>query len=147
MATLFPPLIILTILTFSSSGNAQVSGVTSSNDQAILYTSPSPPNGCPYSCLPPPTPTDCPPPSPPPSGPSINYPPPMGYYLPPDGYILPPPLYVHGPPPPNPILPYLPFYYKNPAPPPPSSDYSSAATHNVTRKLFLLFTLLFIWDQ
>ncbi|XP_055803623.1 extensin-like [Solanum dulcamara] len=136
------PLIILTILTFNSSANAQVSEVTSSN-QALLYASPPPPNGCPYSCLPPPTPTDCPPPS----GP-VNYPPPMGYYLPPGGDILPPPVYVYGPPPPNPILPYLPFYYKNPPP----SDYSSAASHNVTSKrmkskLFLLLTLLLVWCQ
>ncbi|XP_049384459.1 extensin-like [Solanum stenotomum] len=141
----FPPLIILTILTFSSSGNAQVSEVTTSN-QGVLYASPPPPNGCPYSCLPPPTPTDCPPPpsSPqlPPSGP-VNYPPPMGYYLPPGGDFLPPPMYVYGPPPPNPILPYLPFYYKNPP-----SDYSSAASdHNLTSKLLFLFTLLLIWSQ
>lgn len=149
------PLIILTILTLNSSADAQVSEVTSSN-QAVLYASPPPPNGCPYSCLPPPTPTDCPPPppspqlptpTPPPSGP-VNYPPPMGYYLPPGGDFLPPPVYVYGPPPPNPILPYLPFYYKNPPP----FDYSLAASHNVTSKrmkskLFLLFTLLLIWCQ
>ncbi|PHT56804.1 hypothetical protein CQW23_05290 [Capsicum baccatum] len=149
---LFPPLIVLTILTFSSSGNAQVSDV--------LYASPPPPNGCPYSCLPPPTPTDCPPPppspqpttptppSPPPSEP-VNYPAPVGYYLPPDGYFLPPPVYVNGPPPPNPILPYLPFYYKNPPPP---SDYSSVASHYATvkrmeSKLFVLLTFLLFWSQ
>lgn len=156
---LFPPLMILT-LTFSYSFGKAQSEVKSSNE-GILYASPPPPNECPYSCLPPPTPTDCPPPPPspqlptppaasppPPSGP-VYYPPPSGYHLPPGGYFFPPPVYEYGPPPPNPILPYLPFYYKNPPPP---SDYSSAASHygtikRMNSKLLILVTLFLGWFQ
>lgn len=83
---------------------------------------------CPYPCLPPPTSvTNCPPPPPstpnpptavypppPPSTPEYwNYPPPA-----PSGYWpfnpAPPYINIPAPPPPNPILPYFPWYYKTP---------------------------------
>ena len=67
-------------------------------------------NGCPYPpCL-------SPPPPPPPAT-SYSYPPPQ-YYSPPTGYLpyYPPPSYgtLYAPPPPDPILPYFPYYYKHP---------------------------------
>ncbi|CAL9073487.1 unnamed protein product [Musa textilis] len=76
---------------------------------------------CPYPCLPPPTSvTNCPPPPPAaPATPTAGYPPPPpstpGYwnYPPPSpqGYYP----YLSTPPPPNPILPWFPwYYYKSP---------------------------------
>ncbi|KAK9091699.1 hypothetical protein Sjap_024876 [Stephania japonica] len=107
---------------------------------------------CPYPCLPPPTmpvTTNCPPPpppspphatpSPPPPPSSGYYPPSSWYYPPPSGYLpyyYPPPAYVnfYAPPPPNPILPYFPFYFKQP---PPSPGYSSATHHRSTSVMLL----------
>ncbi|KAK1324686.1 hypothetical protein QJS10_CPA01g01372 [Acorus calamus] len=65
---------------------------------------------CPYPCLPtPPLP---------PSTPSLPTGIPGNYYAPPpppQGFINTPPFVnVPAPPPPDPILPYFPFYYKNP---------------------------------
>ncbi|CAK8577440.1 unnamed protein product [Lathyrus sativus] len=99
---------------------------------------------CPYPCYPPPlgsgtvTPTNptpsvsTVPPAPPQSG-VLSYPPPSGYYP-----YNPTPPYggnnngggggggVYGtPPPPDPILPYFPFYYKNPPNKPDDSPASS----------------------
>ncbi|KAL2485025.1 Uncharacterized protein Adt_29781 [Abeliophyllum distichum] len=103
----------------------------------ISYAPPLLPYECPYPCLPTPIATSScpPPPSPtlpspqtprPPSSGSTEYPPPprdvyFPFYPPPDYYFN-----YYGPPPPDPILPYFPFYYKNPLP----SDVSSAADVN-----------------
>ncbi|KAI3976148.1 hypothetical protein MKX01_004904 [Papaver californicum] len=120
----------------------------------------SPPE-CPYPCLPPPIPgtvSYSPPTRPvvvlPPTPPSSsgNYsstPPPPGFYYfsPPDGGFTanyPPPSFVYSnaPPPPNPILPYFPFYYK--FSPPPPGVFSAARLKRSTdaMSLSLIFVLL-----
>ncbi|KAJ8493008.1 hypothetical protein OPV22_014729 [Ensete ventricosum] len=95
----------------------------------------SPPE-CPYPCLPPPTSVanyPPPPPSeptwggyppPPPGTPSYNgyYPPPSGGYLP---YYSPPDYALPAPPPPNPIVPWFPFYYRSPSLPPSSASVTA----------------------
>ncbi|GAB4827966.1 hypothetical protein Ancab_034851 [Ancistrocladus abbreviatus] len=90
---------------------------------------------CPYPCLPPPlapslpAPTSLPPPitttsncPPPPSPPPLTYyqSPPQYYYPPQFVPYYTPPNYLnpYAPPPPDPILPYFPFYFKSPPPPP-----------------------------
>ncbi|KAI3877670.1 hypothetical protein MKW98_020151 [Papaver atlanticum] len=114
----------------------------------ITYASPPPP---PTPSPPPPTPTnDCPPPPsqstpvyyyspPPPSTPSYTpyTPPAIGGLIkpPPNGYSLYP-----GPPPPNPIVPYFPFYFH--APPPPS--YLSSANLIKIKSYFSVISLVLI---
>lgn len=102
---------------------------------------------CPYPCYPPPTgpgsgtPTTGNPSPPattltPPSssgsgsGSVSSYPPPTGYYSPPSenlpNYPAPPNgNNLYGPPPPDPILPYFPYYYRKP---PHQTDNQSSAT-------------------
>lgn len=92
-------------------------------------------NECQYPCYPPPTGTGTPTtpayttPPPPPSQ-IVSYPPPVGYTPTPTGYYPynPPPPYgtlFNSPPPPDPILPYFPFYYKKPLH---QTDQSAATT-------------------
>ncbi|GAB2300040.1 hypothetical protein Dimus_034081 [Dionaea muscipula] len=101
------------------------------------------PPPAPIDQLPPPAPTttDCPPPPvalptpPPPS--SYYYPPPYlpYYYSPPYlPYYSPPYINPYAPPPPDPILPYFPFYFKSPPPPP----YSSATTSLNPMKMLIM---------
>ncbi|KAK4416428.1 hypothetical protein Salat_2468300 [Sesamum alatum] len=106
----------------------------------VAFATPLQPYECLYPCLPPPiaSTSTCPPPPSPPPPPQPPAPPSSSIYCPPPpsgtpaGNIpfYPPPDYVNdyfAPPPPNPILPYFPFYYKNPPPP---VDFSSAARWN-----------------
>ncbi|XP_044494321.1 leucine-rich repeat extensin-like protein 1 [Mangifera indica] len=94
---------------------------------------------CPYPCYPPPTgsgsatpttPSTLPPPA-------TSYSPPQGYNYPtPSGnlpnYPSPPFGNNYGnPPPPDPILPYFPFYYKNP---PHKTDEGSSAASRLGRR-------------
>ncbi|EOY00954.1 hypothetical protein QUC31_014026 [Theobroma cacao] len=108
-------------------------------------------NPCPYPCYPPPTGTgggtqiggtvpQTPPASyspPPPQG--TSYPTPTGtlpYY--------PPPPYgnsLYGQPPPDPILPYFPYYYRKP---PHKTDDESSATSNPGKSLLTIATTNFI---
>ncbi|XP_030525695.1 leucine-rich repeat extensin-like protein 1 [Rhodamnia argentea] len=96
---------------------------------ALAEQAPAYSNECPYPCLPPPSAAmDCPSPPPPLSQPSstplppfADQPPPFVLYPPPDsGYIpyaFPPPnWYMNSipPPPPDPIMPYFPWYYQHP---------------------------------
>ncbi|KVH96247.1 leucine-rich repeat extensin-like protein 5 [Cynara cardunculus var. scolymus] len=75
---------------------------------------------CPYPCYPPPI-GNMPPPAttlPPPSQ-TKNYPPPAAVYTPPSGTVYPytpqtPTFYGGAPPAPDPIVPWFPYYYKDP---------------------------------
>ncbi|GKV47109.1 hypothetical protein SLEP1_g54034 [Rubroshorea leprosula] len=121
MAKKVPPKIsslILFIVFLSFPGTSSPQSTTPGQSE-ILYFSPLPPLPvCTYPCLPPPIPTNnCPPP---PASPELPQPPPFPVPLPPG--TLPPWVFA-APPPPNPILPYFPWYYKYPPPPP---DFSSA---------------------
>lgn len=117
------------------------------------------PTECPYPCLPPPTEptiTDCPPPPeallPPPSEPLMQPPPisqtpPSEIYPPPTdtGYIpyFSPPWFGNGlnsPPPPDPILPYFPWYYKHPL----SGQQSSLASTNLVENWFLVHVIVLL---
>ncbi|KAG5236818.1 hypothetical protein OIU78_004797 [Salix suchowensis] len=109
---------------------------------------------CPYPCYPPPTGTGTPtftaPPSPPSQSAGIYSPP---LYPSPTGdlpYYSPPAFgnNFNGPPPPDPILPYFPFYYRKP---PHQGDVSSASSlprsttlMMATALLLLLFCILFL---
>ncbi|KAL3735633.1 hypothetical protein ACJRO7_024715 [Eucalyptus globulus] len=120
-------------------------------EQSPLYS-----NECPYPCLPPPSAaTDCPPPPSPPSQPltplpPADQPPPAVLFPPPDaGYIpyaFPPPnWYMNSiaPPPPDPIVPYFPWYYKHP----PFQSQSPGAIHSqarVTIVVVLCFLYIFL---
>ncbi|XP_059447922.1 classical arabinogalactan protein 9-like [Corylus avellana] len=95
-----------------------------------------PDDACPYPCYPPPTGTGSVTPTTPtttttPPSQTVSYPPPAGYNPSPVGYLPynPPPAtgtLFASPPPPDPILPYFPYYYKKPLHS--TSDQSSAAT-------------------
>ncbi|RWW83195.1 hypothetical protein BHE74_00008307 [Ensete ventricosum] len=96
---------------------------------------------CPYPCLPPPTSvTNCPPPPPAaPATPTAGYPPPPpstpGYwnYPPPSpqGYYP----YLSTPPPPNPILPWFPWYYYKKSPP--SASVAPPLEKDALRKMVI----------
>ncbi|KDP38047.1 hypothetical protein JCGZ_04690 [Jatropha curcas] len=103
---------------------------------------------CPYPCYPPPTGTGTATGTtqPSPSSQSGSYPPPAGNYPSPTGNnnnnnfpynnYYPPPSFGNnyfGQPPPDPILPYFPFYYRKP---PHKTDVSPAAV--ATRSTFLI---------
>ncbi|XP_030452066.1 leucine-rich repeat extensin-like protein 3 [Syzygium oleosum] len=114
---------VLVVVLFAAFPQAMVHG------QAVVTISQPPPSDCPYPCLPPPTtPAIYPPPLPPspPLPPFGVYPPPSMVYPPPGGYFpyyFPPPWYLgNAPPPPDPILPYFPWYYKQPLVPNSSSE-------------------------
>ncbi|XP_062150128.1 proline-rich receptor-like protein kinase PERK8 [Alnus glutinosa] len=93
-----------------------------------------PDNPCPYPCYPPPTGSGTVTPTTPittttPPSQTVSYPPPAGYNPSPTGYFPynPPPFagtFSASPPPPDPILPYFPYYYKKPL----HSTDSSATT-------------------
>ncbi|KAI3430036.1 uncharacterized protein J3R85_008314 [Psidium guajava] len=120
--------------------------------QAVVTISQPPPSDCPYPCLPPPTtPTIYPQPPPslpsPPSPPSEVYPPPsMVYPAPPGGYFpyyFPPPWYLgNAPPPPDPILPYYPWYYKHPLVPNSSSEIRHTRSWVMALPLLLMIASL-----
>lgn len=121
---------------------------------------------CPYPCYPPPTgpgsgtpttgnpsppATTLTPPSSSGSGSVSSYPPPTGYYSPPSenlpNYPAPPNgNNLYGPPPPDPILPYFPYYYRKP---PHQTDNQSSATSIgksmalITAANVLVFVFLF----
>lgn len=102
-------------------------------------------DACPYPCFPPPsglgTPTITTPP--PPQSQSGLYPPP-GYYPSPTGNL---PNYnpptssgnnFNTPPPPDPILPYFPFYYRKP----PHQTEVSSATSTLPRSIAMITTAI-----
>ncbi|XP_019257903.1 PREDICTED: proline-rich receptor-like protein kinase PERK8 [Nicotiana attenuata] len=114
---------------------------------------------CPYPCYPPPTgpagnnppPATTTPPSPQgyvPNNPSTNYnPPPAGYNNPPNDYDNSPPDFVNGevPPPPEPIVPWFPFYYRKP--PHSDNDQSSSSISiqesRISWKNMMIITTIF----
>ncbi|PON98173.1 hydroxyproline-rich glycoprotein family protein [Trema orientale] len=111
---------------------------------------------CQYPCYPPPTgtvtpttPSTIPPPSPQ-TGSTGFYPPPAtGGVYPTPNYPYNPPPYGGGsfgaqPPPPDPILPYFPFYYKEPLHRSPD-DQSSSATLGLGGSTNLIMTMLFFF--
>ncbi|KAK3027662.1 hypothetical protein RJ639_041899 [Escallonia herrerae] len=99
---------------------------------SLIFSSPATTTAqeCPYPCYPPPTGTGNSPPATitPPSQ-TGSYPPPPGFYPPPTGYLPnnpSPPYFPNGaPPPPDPIVPWFPYYYKKP---PHGSGDQSAST-------------------
>ncbi|KAG2709545.1 hypothetical protein I3843_05G223900 [Carya illinoinensis] len=113
-------------------------------------------SSCPYPCYPPPTGPGASTPTtpaitlpPPPPSQFVSYPPPAGYNPTPAGYLpynYPPPYgtsYGNSPPPPDPILPYFPFYYKKPL----HRTDDSAATATLGRSVIMIATanlLLFL---
>ncbi|EXB89396.1 hypothetical protein L484_017362 [Morus notabilis] len=109
---------------------------------------------CQYPCYPPPTSTGATPTTPStPTPPSVvSYPPPTGVYPTPPStgvypYYNPPPndRYYGAQPPPDPILPYFPFYYKEPlhrSPDDQSSSFSSRPSLGRLALLILLFIFL-----
>ncbi|KAI3729350.1 hypothetical protein L6452_18006 [Arctium lappa] len=83
--------------------------------QLTLNSPPSTVAQCPYPCYPPPIGN-----TPPPSQ-TKNYPPPAAIYTPPSGTVYPytpqTPTFYGGttaPPPPDPVVPWFPYYYKDP---------------------------------
>lgn len=145
----FAVLLLLVLL------NGQLPTITSQSSQlrqTSLY-----PSECLNPCLPPPSvvpETNCPPtsllpPPPPPSEPSTQ--PPSDFYPPTDGGYtphFPPPWYeINAPPPPDPMLPYFPWYYKHPPFGPHSSpsDAESMDIGFVIRVLGFLCSALFLW--
>ena len=113
---------------------------------------------------PPSSTTNCPPPPYPPSGgpgyyysppppPSTGYTPPSygynppsgGYYYPPSGGYYPPSgeYYGNAPPPPNPIMPYFPYYFRNP-PPGPQDISIATRLSSLWVVILLLSWLLFL---
>jgi hypothetical protein len=129
------------------------------------YMSQNSPPECPYPCLPPPTGAANSYPPPPQLPDSFNAyppPPPLGtnpgdmnnYYPPPPpgsmpNYYFSPPSYTYGaPPPPNPILPWFPFYYKNPPSPSRSSAHCTALTGMASSTMITVVLLgFFILDN
>ncbi|XXG74353.1 hypothetical protein AAC387_Pa07g3094 [Persea americana] len=160
MATNIIPIIsILYILSMATQLPITPTSANVLRSDQISYNSPPPPGECPYPCLPPPTSTspNCPPPPPSPPHSGSYYPPPspgnvyyypppspgnVYYYPPPSGsfpYIPPPNVNFPAPPPPNPILPYFPFYYKQPLQ---STSLSSPLHHNGATAFVILMLLL-----
>ncbi|KAG5240465.1 hypothetical protein OIU77_011953 [Salix suchowensis] len=96
---------------------------------------------CPYPCYPPPTGTGTPTvttPPPPPSKSAGSYPPP-GYASPTDQdfpFYPPPPFgnNLYGLPPPDPMLPYFPFYYRKP----PHQTDASLATSSLPSSTLMM---------
>ncbi|XP_039122021.1 pectinesterase inhibitor 10-like [Dioscorea cayenensis subsp. rotundata] len=100
-----------------------------------LVLSDDTPPDCPYPCLPPPSSFSAGYPPPPPSQgiPSFGYYPPPSGYVP---YLSPPFVNLQAPPPPNPILPWFPFYYRSP--PSPNSSPSLLSHHASTFMILLI---------
>ncbi|KAH6759937.1 hypothetical protein C2S51_016886 [Perilla frutescens var. frutescens] len=134
------PMLIVTLLVIlavnaSSRSSPHATAENRFSDEAA-FAPPLQPYECPYPCLPSP---NCPPPPPPP-----RPPPPYGWLYPPSPPVnypfYPPPDYVNNyvaPPPPDPILPYFPFYYKNP--PPPLAFSSAGGVPSPLRACWILF--------
>ncbi|KAF5442308.1 hypothetical protein F2P56_034981, partial [Juglans regia] len=101
---------------------------------------------CPYPCYPPPigsgTPIITTQPPPPPSQ-VVSYPPPAGYNPTPAGYVpysSPPPYgnSLGSPPPPDPILPYFPYYSGKPLH---QTDNSAATTLGIRSILIIIIAV------
>ncbi|KAI3502554.1 hypothetical protein L1887_30694 [Cichorium endivia] len=98
---------------------------------------------CPYPCYPPPTSAGG---NTPPVPQTVNYPPPAAIYTPPSTvypYNPPTPTFYGGaPPPPDPIVPWFPYYYKDP-PRNPHKSLSADLPRGSTAMIFLIHVLGF----
>ncbi|CAI9275977.1 unnamed protein product [Lactuca saligna] len=110
-----------------------------------LNSPPSTVAQCPYPCYPPPTGTGGNT-NTPPVPQTGNYPPPATIYTPPSSvypYNPPTPTFYGGaPPPPDPIVPWFPYYYKDP-PRNPNKSSSADLPRGSTAVIFMIHILVF----
>ncbi|XP_010268076.1 PREDICTED: leucine-rich repeat extensin-like protein 3 [Nelumbo nucifera] len=158
----FSPFTAATTVTATSKDQIECTMCSACDNPCHPIPSPPPPSPPPPS-LPPPSPpppssvSECPPPPLPPSS-DNNYPPPLPPWQP--GYppggpggaiggsVYPPPAGIYPrPPPPNPIVPYFPFYYHTPPGSPQffsNSIQSKAPIIFSTSLLLLLISFCFL---